>query len=57
MTLPENMNIPLTELGSRLFLRGVSGTRVIRTSDDKMIAGTRFIGKFSPEVIPKLVEL
>lgn len=46
MTLPENMNIPLTELGSRLFLRGVSGTRVIRTSDDKMIAGSRFIGKF-----------
>ncbi|XP_037802895.1 O-phosphoseryl-tRNA(Sec) selenium transferase-like [Penaeus monodon] len=44
MTLPENMNIPLTELGSRLFLRGVSGTRVIRTSDDKMIAGSRFIG-------------
>lgn len=44
MSLPVEESAALTELGSMLFLRGVSGTRVIATTDVKAIAGYTFEG-------------
>ncbi|CAL4124064.1 unnamed protein product, partial [Meganyctiphanes norvegica] len=44
MTVPVVDGSSLTELGSMLFLRGVSGTRVIATDEEKTIAGHKFIG-------------
>lgn len=44
MSLPVDESSALTELGSMLFLRGVSGTRVITTTDSKTIAGYTFQG-------------
>lgn len=44
MTVPVISGSSLTELGSMLFLRGVSGTRVIATDDEKTIAGHKFTG-------------
>ncbi|XP_053653555.1 O-phosphoseryl-tRNA(Sec) selenium transferase [Cherax quadricarinatus] len=44
MTVPSDAHTSLTELGSMMFLRGISGTRVIATTDVKTIAGVKFIG-------------
>ncbi|XP_076043395.1 sec synthetase isoform X3 [Oratosquilla oratoria] len=44
MTLPSKVNAPLTELGSMLFLRGVSGTRIVTAQGTKLIAGKEFKG-------------
>ncbi|KAK7070844.1 hypothetical protein SK128_002687 [Halocaridina rubra] len=44
MSLPQDSSSVLTELGSMLFLRGVSGTRVIATTDAKTISGHTFQG-------------
>lgn len=37
----------LTKLGSMLFLRNVSGTRVITTLENKTVAGYNFEGKIT----------
>ena len=44
MTLP-NIENSVTQLGSMLFLRGVSGTRVISCKDEKKIQGHNFKGE------------
>ncbi|XP_069195143.1 O-phosphoseryl-tRNA(Sec) selenium transferase isoform X2 [Procambarus clarkii] len=44
MTVPSDAGSSLTELGSMMFLRGISGTRVIDTADVKTIAGVEFVG-------------
>ncbi|XP_071549264.1 O-phosphoseryl-tRNA(Sec) selenium transferase [Panulirus ornatus] len=44
MTVPNPLGSSLTELGAMMFLRGISGTRVISTTGVKTIAGVEFIG-------------
>ncbi|KAK4321466.1 hypothetical protein Pmani_007726 [Petrolisthes manimaculis] len=45
LTLPHGASDHnLTQLGSMLFRRGVSGTRVVTATDNKTIAGHQFIG-------------
>ncbi|XP_042209525.1 O-phosphoseryl-tRNA(Sec) selenium transferase-like isoform X1 [Homarus americanus] len=44
MTVPSHGTSSLTELGSMMFLRGISGARVINTKAVKTIAGVKFTG-------------
>lgn len=47
MTLENFDKAKLTMIGSMLFTRGVSGSRVITTSDMKTLEGFKFKGKIS----------